>query len=177
MRIFPVATIFLLAPLVRSQAQVPPVPGAPAPQKNPPPPGGGQAAPAPDGDPAVPPAPGGAPAVPPAPGGAAPGGGAPPQTTIGGQVPPVTNMQVPSTLPNGQVTLVQTVFTQSFKSVPSPFPSAKAGSIGMGTLKGEVGAVRTDTPKNAASNGDGEARAYVTIVLGVLGSALLGFFI
>ncbi|KAI9759514.1 MAG: hypothetical protein M4579_002273 [Chaenotheca gracillima] len=174
MRFFPAATIFLLAPLVRSQAPAPPAAPAPAPNggQAPPPapaaPGGGGAAPAPAA---------------PAPGGAAPGGGAPVQTTIQGQVPSVTDITIPSTLPNGQITQIQTVFTQTFGSVPSQYPTAKAGSIGLGSIKGKVGAVKTADAKSSKSDGSPSLSglgvvgmgAYLSIGVAMAGSAVLGF--
>ncbi|KAI9819688.1 MAG: hypothetical protein M1832_003922 [Thelocarpon impressellum] len=97
---------------------------------------------------AVPPAPVAPAPVPP---GAAAGGGAVPTTTQLGQVPAVTKIAAPSTLPDGQITNVQVVYTQTFPSVPSQLPSPATGSIGMGSLTGEVGVVRTETPRSGAS--------------------------
>ncbi|KAI9748134.1 MAG: hypothetical protein M1815_003583 [Lichina confinis] len=99
------------------------------------------------------PVPAAAPVPPPVPGNIAPGGGgaagAPP--VIPTQVPPVTAINVPTTLPDGRITMMQTVYTQTFASVLDQLPSPTPGKIGLGTLTGSVGAVRTEQAKSDAS--------------------------
>ncbi|KAI9830861.1 MAG: hypothetical protein M1826_004290 [Phylliscum demangeonii] len=77
-----------------------------------------------------------------------PGGGAPPiaAPTVT-QMPSVVVAGVPSVLPNGVITQIQITFTQTFASVPDPFPTPASGAIGMGSLTGTVGAVRTNQVK------------------------------
>lgn len=70
-----------------------------------------------------------------------------------GQVPPVTAINVPVTLADGRITMTQTVFTQTFASVLDPLPTPASGSIGLGTLTGSVGAVRTEQAKSGAAAG------------------------
>jgi hypothetical protein len=75
-----------------------------------------------------------------------------PTTTPAQQVPPVSTVDVPSTLPNGVITFARVVFTQSFSAVPDQLPSPSTGSIGLGTLSGTVGAVRTEQAKSGAAS-------------------------
>lgn len=57
---------------------------------------------------------------------------------------------------NGIITNVEVVFTQTFAAVPDQWPSPSPGTIGMGTLTGAVGAVRTEqVKKNDAAPGSG----------------------
>ena len=60
-------------------------------------------------------------------------------------------MGVPTTLPNGDITMIQTVYTQTFAAVPDQLPSPVEGSIGMGTLTGAIGVVRTEQAKTAGA--------------------------
>lgn len=96
------------------------------------------------------PVPAAPPVAPPVPGNVAPGGGGgaanPPV-----QVPPVTAINVPTTLPDGRITMMQTVYTQTFASVLDQLATPSAGSIGLGTLTGSVGAVRTEQAKSDAA--------------------------
>jgi len=73
-------------------------------------------------------------------------------------------------LPNGQTTWLPVVFSQSFASVPDQGASAGAGSIGMGTLTGTTGAVKTAEAKkgSAASVNAGRGAA----LLAAAGAAL-----
>ena len=70
-------------------------------------------------------------------------------TTQNAQVPALTTLVVPVTGPNGIITNAQTVFSQAFSSVPSQGPSATAGSVGLGSIGGTVGAPKTPAPKSA----------------------------
>ncbi len=56
--------------------------------------------------------------------------------------------------------MVQTVFTQTFATVLDQMPTPSKGTIGLGTLTGSVGAVRTEQAKN-----DVEARIRPSAVL------------
>ncbi|KAI9678012.1 MAG: hypothetical protein M1817_005956 [Caeruleum heppii] len=153
-------------PAAPGGAQAPAQAPAPAPIQ-----GGGQLAPAPAApNPNAPAQAAPAPApVPPAAGNPALGGGAVPATTQLGQVPPVTAANIPITLANGQISNVQTVFTQTFAEVPSQLPGFTSGSVGLGTLTGSVGAVRTDQAKGA-EGGVGKTACNV----GVMAAAGLG---
>ncbi|MCJ1232636.1 hypothetical protein MMC14_000589 [Varicellaria rhodocarpa] len=68
------------------------------------------------------------------------GGGAPPAVTQAVQVSPITTVFIGS---------VQVVYTQLFSAVPNQAPSPVAGSIGMGTLTGSVGVVKTKAASGA----------------------------
>lgn len=83
-------------------------------------------------------------------GAVAPAGGAPVFT----QASPVTTVFEPTTI-NGVVTQVAVVYSQKFSSVPDQGPSPAAGSVGMGTLTGAVGVVKTDAVKAGAAGRDG----------------------
>ena len=74
------------------------------------------------------------------------GGAVPAQTTVATQMPTTTEVQYPQTLANGQVTWLSTMFTQTFVSVPDQWPGPTSGQIGLGTIGGTIGAVRTGTP-------------------------------
>ncbi|KAL8830069.1 MAG: hypothetical protein Q9191_001641 [Dirinaria sp. TL-2023a] len=116
-----------------------------------------------------------------APAAAAPVAGAAPAAGVGGAgaVPaaaqPATNPgQVPSittfyqqTVVNGVSKQVAIVYTQKFSSVPSEGPTPKQGEIGLGTLTGKVGVVRTAEAKKGAASKEGQA-AIGTIALGAL---------
>ena len=90
------------------------------------------------------------------------GGGAPVPVPAPVQVSPVTIINI-----NG----VQIAYTQLFSAVPSQGPSASSGNIGLGTLTGSIGVVKTA----AASKSGGERLQFGknTLGLGVLGSAAL----
>ena len=124
-------------------------------------PGVNPAAPAP----AVPAAPGIAPAAAPANPGVAPGGGAPPVPQAPQQASPVTTVYIDG---------VQVVYTQHFSAVPSQGPTPLAGQVGLGTLTGTVGAVRTDQARNAAGEGR-RGGVRMGVVLGIMGMVGLWF--
>lgn len=110
---------------------------------------GAQAAPAPAA-PAAPVAPVPAPAAPAAPvpgvgGGAAP---APAQPIPGAPANPVTMVLV-NTVIGGVTTQVSVAFTQTFAAAASA-PAVQSGSIGLGTLTGQVGVVKTQNAKSEA---------------------------
>ena len=84
------------------------------------------------------------------------GGGAPPAVTQAVQVSPITTVFIGS---------VQVVYTQLFSAVPDQGPSPVAGSIGMGTLTGSVGVVKTK-----AASGANHADWSSVWGLGVLGA-------
>lgn len=54
-------------------------------------------------------------------------------------------------LPNGQTTWLPVVFSQAFSSVPDQLPSAASGSVGMGTITGVTGAVKTGKAASGAA--------------------------
>lgn len=60
-----------------------------------------------------------------------------------GQAPTVTTYWVETVLGSGVTTWVEVVYTQTFEAVPSQGPEALSGSVGLGTLTGKVGAVKT----------------------------------
>ena len=92
-------------------------------------------------------------------GGVALGGGVPAPIPNPNQVSPVTTVVV-----NG----VPKVYTQTFAGVPDQFPTAVAGTIGLGTLTGTVGAVRTG---GAYYHSAGNAR--VRVGAGLFGACLI----
>ena len=76
--------------------------------------------------------------------GGAVGGGAPGAPALPpNQVSPITTIYIGS---------VQVIYTQLFSAVPSQGPGPMSGSIGMGTLTGAVGVVKTSEAKNAGSS-------------------------
>ncbi|EON69488.1 hypothetical protein W97_08748 [Coniosporium apollinis CBS 100218] len=64
-----------------------------------------------------------------------------------GPAPFITSWWAPTVLPDGATTWVQLVFTQTYNAVPEQLPTPNKGVVGMGTLTGEVGVVRTSVPK------------------------------
>jgi len=56
---------------------------------------------------------------------------------------PIVNTQWVETTIKGLQTWVAVVYTQTFEKVPDQLPTAVAGSIGLGSLTGEVGVVKT----------------------------------
>lgn len=44
---------------------------------------------------------------------------------------------------------IERTFTQLFVAVPDQWPSPSAGTIGLGTIQGEIGVVRTKSERNA----------------------------
>ncbi|KAI9676776.1 MAG: hypothetical protein M1829_002871 [Trizodia sp. TS-e1964] len=90
------------------------------------------------------------------------------------QVPSVTVLYIQVTRADGQLVNVQTTFTQTFSQVPDQLPLPSSGSIGLGTITGEVGAVKT------AMAGKSEAGGLLTIswrlgAVGVIGGLVGGF--
>ena len=132
-----------------------------------------------------------APAAPPANAGAgAPvaggGGGTGPagaQPAPGAQANPVTTIQV-QTVIGGVTQTVPQVFSQGFGSGPSA-PPVQTGSIGMGTLTGQIGVVKTDQAANDAIStigGRGVGGAVLGILMGwvavmAFGGGILGLSI
>ena len=82
-----------------------------------------------------------APAVPPA---AAPTAAATVPAADPGQISPVTIYEIDQIPPGGGAPVkVQIAYTQTFAAVPEQWPVPGQGEIGMGTIRGEVGHVRT----------------------------------
>lgn len=83
------------------------------------------------------------------------------------QFPTVTAYWVETTLPNGVKTWIEVVFTQTFDSMINQGPTPVAGEVGMGTLTGAVGVVKTnaaaDYPQPNAQYGLGAAFGVVVI--------------
>ncbi len=59
------------------------------------------------------------------------------------QVSPVTEIYVESRLPNGKMTQVLVIYSQTFVSIPDQGPTPVQGKIGLGTLTGSIGVVKT----------------------------------
>lgn len=69
---------------------------------------------------------------------------APAATVDPGQISPVTTYQVESYPPNGGAPVqIEVAYTQLFVDVPDQWPSPSAGSIGLGTIQGQVGVVKS----------------------------------
>ncbi|KAG0643346.1 hypothetical protein HOY80DRAFT_880350 [Tuber brumale] len=77
------------------------------------------------------------------------------QTTTTGTNAPAepTKVLVPSTLANGLVTKVASIYTQQFTGSGSGLRTPSAGTIGLGTLTGSVGVVRTAEANAAVGRG------------------------
>ncbi|KAF2238820.1 hypothetical protein EV356DRAFT_572880 [Viridothelium virens] len=73
--------------------------------------------------------------------------------TIATQPNPVTTEWIPSEVAPGSTPYVQVVYTQTFASVPSQAPSAASGEVGLGTITGQVGALRTTTAEKDSGVG------------------------
>ncbi|KAJ9665674.1 hypothetical protein H2201_004158 [Coniosporium apollinis] len=92
-----------------------------------------------------------------------------------GPAPFITSWWAATVLPDGATTWVQLVFTQTYNVVPEQLPTPNKGVIGMGTLTGEVGVVRTSVPKyqNSGERMGGSWRGVVVgagvAVVGVVG--------
>ena len=67
-------------------------------------------------------------------------------TQAASQYPTLTTDWVETTI-GGAQTWVPLVYTQTFPSTYEVWPTAATGSIGLGTISGTVGAVRTTEPK------------------------------
>lgn len=85
------------------------------------------------------------------------------------QYPTLTTDWVQTSLPGGGFTYVPLVYTQTFPSVYESFPSPASGEIGLGTISGTVGVVKTSTPK---WSGVGGRRTPALIVMGALVAAV-----
>jgi hypothetical protein len=85
------------------------------------------------------------------------------------QYPTITTDWVQTSLPGGGFTYVPLIYTQTFPSVYESFPSPASGEIGLGTISGTVGVVRTSTPK--WSNASGQ-RAPALMVVGALAAGI-----
>lgn len=95
----------------------------------------------------------------PAPQNAALGGAGPAaaRPVVPNQVSPITTVYIGS---------VQVVYTQLFAAVPDQGPTAASGTIGLGTLTGQVGVVKTAAAKSAAG-GRGNGRGGLGVGVGV----------
>ncbi|OAP57434.1 hypothetical protein AYL99_08172 [Fonsecaea erecta] len=84
------------------------------------------------------------------------GQGAAAAPTAINQVSPITTYYVNSMIAPGDVTQVPVVYTQTFPPIPDQWPSAAAGTIGLGTIQGTVGQVRSkrSLPTQAPLAGD-----------------------
>jgi hypothetical protein len=74
-------------------------------------------------------------------------------TLAAAQYPTITTEWVQTSLPGGGFTYVPLVYTQTFPSIYELFPSPASGEIGLGTISGSVGVVRTSTPKWSNASG------------------------
>lgn len=63
-------------------------------------------------------------------------------TLIPGQVSPITTVQI-GYVKDGAYVQIQEVYTQTFAPTPDQWPAATQGAIGLGTLTGEVGVVKS----------------------------------
>jgi hypothetical protein len=89
------------------------------------------------------------------------------------QYPSITTQWVETVLANGVHTWVQVVYTQTFASVVSQGAQPGVGSIGMGTLTGQIGVLRTEQAKKA--NAAGRTKGTGTLGIGgVLGGSVVG---
>lgn len=75
-------------------------------------------------------------------------GAAAAQPTAGGQVSPITTIQV-NEIVNGVAQQVQVVYTQLFSAVPDQGFAPASGSIGLGTIQGQIGVVKTARKRDA----------------------------
>ncbi|MCJ1308985.1 hypothetical protein MMC25_002640 [Agyrium rufum] len=93
----------------------------------------------------------------------------------GGLGPPVTQnpLQV-SPITTVYIGTAQVVYTQLFSATLVPFPSASVGSVGLGTLTGQVGVVKTQAAN--AANGRMKRGMEVGAVIGVAGAVGWGLF-
>ena len=118
-------------------------------------------------------------AAPPAPVAGVGGGGVPAaQPAPGAQANSVTTEMV-QTVIGGVTTQVEHVFTQSFGAAATP-PPVKTGTIGMGTLTGKIGVVKTDRAKSEGMPSFDSRKWTVIGIMGswtaamVVGGAILG---
>jgi len=66
------------------------------------------------------------------------------------QVNPVTTLWLPSNI-GTTVTWVEVIYTQTFASVIDQWTTSGSGSVGMGTLTGEAGALKTSEARSSAA--------------------------
>jgi len=62
--------------------------------------------------------------------------------TVAGQVPPITTYEI-GMVKGGAYVQVQVVYTQTFVTPIDQYPAPTIGSIGLGTIAGEIGVVKT----------------------------------
>ena len=67
---------------------------------------------------------------------------APPAVAVPGQVSPITTVQI-GEIKGGVYVQVEQVYTQTFALPVDQWPAATQGSIGLGTIQGEIGVVKT----------------------------------
>jgi hypothetical protein len=65
-----------------------------------------------------------------------------PAVAVPGQVSPITTVQI-GEIKGGVYVQVQQVYTQTFALPVDQWPTATQGSIGLGTIQGEIGVVKT----------------------------------
>jgi hypothetical protein len=75
-------------------------------------------------------------------------GAAAAQPTDPSQISPITTIQI-NQMVNGVAQQVEVVYTQLFSPVPDQGLAPASGSIGLGTIQGEVGVVRTGRKREA----------------------------
>jgi hypothetical protein len=75
-------------------------------------------------------------------------GAAAPQPTDGTQISPLTTYQVYQQV-NGVAQQVEVVYTQLFSAVPDQGLAPGSGSIGLGTIQGQIGVVKTARKRDA----------------------------
>ncbi|KAK4988229.1 hypothetical protein LTR50_004055 [Elasticomyces elasticus] len=95
------------------------------------------------------------------------------------QYPTVTTAWIETVLPGGKITTwVQVVYTQTFAAVPDQLPSPASGNVGLGTLTGTVGAVRTGESRKysgaGAGRGMGRGARWGAVVVAGVGLVVLG---
>jgi hypothetical protein len=70
-------------------------------------------------------------------------GAAPPSSAT--QANPTTTLWEGTTLANGEVVTVPVTYIQTFAPIPNQWPSPSSGSIGLGSLSGQLGVTSTIT--------------------------------
>ena len=76
---------------------------------------------------------------------------------------------MPSTLANGLVTKVASIYTQQFTNSWSELHTPSAGVIGLGTLTGSVGVVKATGVSAAVGRGRARGGMEGWVVVGVVG--------
>lgn len=74
---------------------------------------------------------------------------APQATTVATQMSPITTYGADRGWP-------VKVYTQVFAAVPDPWPSPEAGTIGLGTIQGQVGVIKTNSKRMAQPEPTGQ---------------------